>query len=245
MSIESSEPVIKPKFRFNINIQKQQVVVGIIILIALVPSVFFYTQYRQAQSRLANPELYSKEETKKLVDAVAKFMELPSDETPTLATVNDKQKLSNQAFFSHAENGDKVLIYTNAKKAILYRPSINKIIDVAPINIGPANSATASSVQPTATPTPMTFILLNGTEIVGLTRTFETKLKAKVPSVKVLDKDNAKKNDYTKSILIDVKGDKGTQAAQLATELNLTVSALPSGEATPASDFLVILGTDK
>jgi len=47
--------------------------------------------------------------------------------------VTDANSFSNQAGFENAENGDKVLIYTNAKKAILYRPSINEIIVVTDI----------------------------------------------------------------------------------------------------------------
>ena len=36
----------------------------------------------------------------------------------------------------NAKVGFKVLIYTQAKKAILYDPGANKIVEVAPVNIG-------------------------------------------------------------------------------------------------------------
>ena len=67
---------------------------------------------------------------------------LPEDEIPTVATVSDPEKLKEQPFFSDAKKGDKVLIYANAKKAILYDPMANKIVTVAPINIGPEDTKT-------------------------------------------------------------------------------------------------------
>ena len=67
--------------------------------------------------------------------AVSKLMVLPTDETPTMATVSDPEKLKNQAFFVNAKVGDKVLIYTKARKAILFSPSQNKIIEVSPLNV--------------------------------------------------------------------------------------------------------------
>ena len=63
-------------------------------------------------------------------------MVLPKDETPTLATVSDPEKLKDQRFFVNAVKGDKVLVYSLAKKAILYSPSLDKIIEVAPVNVG-------------------------------------------------------------------------------------------------------------
>ena len=35
------------------------------------------------------------------------------------------------------KNGDKVLIYSQAGKAYLYDPVINKLLEVAPINLKP------------------------------------------------------------------------------------------------------------
>jgi hypothetical protein len=71
------------------------------------------------------------EENKALLDRVGAVIILPDDETPTIATVSDLDKLKGQPFFAKAELGDKVLIYAKAKKAILYRPSTNKIVELA------------------------------------------------------------------------------------------------------------------
>lgn len=61
---------------------------------------------------------------------------LPEGETPTVGTVTDPEKLKDQAFFEKAKIGYRVIIYTNAKKAILYDPDSDKIVEVAPLNIG-------------------------------------------------------------------------------------------------------------
>ena len=82
-------------------------------------------------------------EVKKLVAEVGNLVLLPEGETPTIATVSDPEALKAQPFFAGALKDDKVLIYTTAQKAILYRPSVGKIVQIAPINIGAANTSTA------------------------------------------------------------------------------------------------------
>ncbi len=66
--------------------------------------------------------------------AIGKHYLLPSDEEPALLTVEDKTKVTS-SFFARAENGDKILVYKNNKKALLYRPSIDKIIEVGPVSM--------------------------------------------------------------------------------------------------------------
>ena len=68
------------------------------------------------------------------VIAVSQMVLLPSDVQPIILTVADEQKMKDKTFFNNAKNGDKILIYQTLKRAILFRPSISKIIDIAPIN---------------------------------------------------------------------------------------------------------------
>jgi len=73
-----------------------------------------------------------------VVSKVGSHYLLPSEE-PTVATVEDKTKLSSE-FLRAAENGDKLLLFKDAKKVILYRPSIDRIIEVGPISIADADA---------------------------------------------------------------------------------------------------------
>lgn len=112
----------------------------ILLVIALsLTSVYFYKKSTN------NPTQASQTEIKSLVQKVGKLAVIPTDETPTLATVSDPSALKGQAFFVDAIEGDKVLIYTNAKKAVLYRPSVNRVINIAPLNLG--DTQTPSSAQ--------------------------------------------------------------------------------------------------
>lgn len=97
-------------------------------------------------------------EANALIAKVSKLMVLPADETPTIATVTDIEAVKDQPFFANAQNNDKVLIYQKAGKAILYRESENKIIEVGAVNFNqalaspePAVVATPT-VKPTLTP---------------------------------------------------------------------------------------------
>lgn len=93
-----------------------------------------YHYYYQYKKTLKNSAVEGKSEAQSLSDTIGKFMELPEGEEPTLATVTDVEKIKDQPFFAKAQNGDKALIYTKNGKAILYRPSTGKIIEVSMIS---------------------------------------------------------------------------------------------------------------
>lgn len=106
-------------------------VIAVVLILASIASAFyFYTKYNELKS---NPDMIATQELASIVEKVGKLIELPTDETPSLATVEDIDSLKNEAFFSTAQNGDKLLLYTNEQLAILYRPSTDKIVKVAPL----------------------------------------------------------------------------------------------------------------
>lgn len=117
-------------------------IVGVVVIIVAV-GVFLYQKNKAVTPTADNPQAVQAE-VQKVVSEVGKLIELPIGETPTVATVTDITKLKSQPFFQNAKNGDKVLIYANAKKAILYDPSAKKVLNVTPINIGTPSAQTAS-----------------------------------------------------------------------------------------------------
>lgn len=96
----------------------------VVLLIVVVLTVVLFQRSRR-----------SDQDHQAVIQHVSEFMVLP-DEEPTVAEVTDKDQLQGQEFFDPAENGDVVLFYTKSQKAILYRPSIKKVVEVARIEIG-------------------------------------------------------------------------------------------------------------
>lgn len=176
-----------------------------------------------------------------LVKTVGELMFLPSEE-PTIATVTDKEKLAKQPFFAQAENGDKVIIYTQAKKAILYRPTQKKIVDVAPL-------ITDATAQPQTAPAAATtekvsLTLLNGSAKPGVTNSIDDQLIKKYPNLTIAAKKAATKTDYAQTIVVDLTGKNTQLAAQIAADLGGVVNALPESESKPTTELVVIVGNN-
>jgi len=227
-----------------------KLIIILIVIIAVGVSVYFYFQYQKNQKLLQNPTLAAAEETRLLLEKVSKIIELPAGENPTVATVSDKSKLSDQQFFANAQDGDKVLIYIKTSKAILYRPSTNKIVEVAPVNnsvisITPAVTKTATSsssvTQESKTAKTVKIAIYNGTQTAGLAGSYEEKLMDKIENIEVVEKGNTE-GDYTSNLVIDLTGKNSVIAKQIALVVEGETSELPEVETKPDADILVIVG---
>ena len=138
------------------------VILGITTLGALTFGV--YTHRELSKERIKTSELSrnlnerqnslnDSNQPENIIATVGKLIILPENEKPTIATVTDLAKLQNQPFFNNAEIGDKVLIYTQSKKAILFRPSTSRIIEYAPLQMDESTN-TEGSVAGATTKSP-------------------------------------------------------------------------------------------
>ena len=103
------------------------------IIIAVVAISFggvFYFKLNKSNNLFLNKQ---EKEINNIISKVSKLYLFPEGENPTVATVSDPSALKDQAFFSSSQKGDNVLIFPKLGKAVLYRPSINKIIDIVSV----------------------------------------------------------------------------------------------------------------
>jgi hypothetical protein len=125
---------------------KNLFLVGLVVF--FIASVVVYSLFIYGNDQ-TDPNVAIEKEIKSLTASIGKFMELPAEEQPNLATVTDQAKLKGQDFFANAQNGDKLLVYPKAKKAILFRPSTRKIIEATNLT---SDSHSAPVVSPEINP---------------------------------------------------------------------------------------------
>ncbi|OGI90570.1 hypothetical protein A2911_00385 [Candidatus Nomurabacteria bacterium RIFCSPLOWO2_01_FULL_40_15] len=108
----------------------------IFLFLAVVAGITARYYFHNKDVLYESSAVIAKTEAQALAEKVGMLMLLPTGEVPTVATVSDPKVLQNQSFFIDVKKGDKVLIYANAQKAVLYRPEIDKIVNIAPVNFG-------------------------------------------------------------------------------------------------------------
>lgn len=185
---------------------------------------YYYRQYQHLKSNPPSADAVAQQEVDKTVTAVAKLYNLPKDEKPTIATVKDKDATKKQygAFFNNAENGDVSLIYSNAKLAILYRPSTNKIVNVSTVTI--QNNTAKVKVIGTS----------------SARKTVADTLKAQ--QLATTDGGDAKTPPTTITV-VDLSGKNADEAKKIADTIKGTVGTLPAGEDKPTdADILIVAG---
>jgi hypothetical protein len=119
---------------FKISKDKLNLTISIVlsIVILMIIGAVIYLQYNA--SKILDLNATERQKTNEMIDKISSLIYLPQGETPTYAIIANIDKLQGQSFFRQAQNGDVVLVYNQAKKAFLYRPTINKIIEVGPVS---------------------------------------------------------------------------------------------------------------
>lgn len=107
------------------------IIIGLLVVLALLAGGWYYLK-----NRSQNPDAVAQKQLAETVAAVGRFMLLPDGEQPTLAIVSDLSKLEGQPFFKNAVEGDRVLIYPESRKVIMYSPAKGKIVEVGALNPG-------------------------------------------------------------------------------------------------------------
>lgn len=112
----------------------------IVALLCVVLGIYFYLS---AQKDLDDPAY--------IIDRISEHIVLPDDEKPGMLTITDRSKVKTD-FLQSSATGDKVLIYQNHKKAIIYRPSKDRVVDILDVNVGDASTEKPKAAWPAELP---------------------------------------------------------------------------------------------
>ena len=105
------------------------IVLGVLVVATSGSALHFYLRTRPGTDR-TNTKASDERET--LVRRVGQLIVLP-DEQPEIATVTNPDALRSDPFFAQAKVGDKLLIFTKARRAILFDPVAGVIVNAAPL----------------------------------------------------------------------------------------------------------------
>lgn len=115
---------------------RRKIILGILVLIIVIFLISFVKTQRELTKlrTSAGQQEIVREEIEKIVEQVKKHILIPEGEVPTMATVVNAQELiAEQPFYSGAQDGDKVLLYLEIQRAIIYSPERDIIVNVGPL----------------------------------------------------------------------------------------------------------------
>ena len=127
-------------------------IAGVLLLFVILAAMFYvmptttmFGTKKQASLTENATQNNGKTEMQIVLEEVGKQYLLPEGEVPTLALVTSLDDIKTQPFFAKAQVGDVVLMYLEAKKGILWRPSTKQIVEVGPLRIKDPDTSTITS----------------------------------------------------------------------------------------------------
>lgn len=110
--------------------KKMALISGAILFVVLAVAGYFAWQYFNDTSRM------NRETVARIKEEVARIYELPKEEEPSVAQLNDPSSLEGQEFYKAAQKGDYLLIYQKEQLALIYRDATKKLINVDHVEVG-------------------------------------------------------------------------------------------------------------
>ncbi len=240
---------------------KTSFILGIVVTLVFGLFVIWAVSSLRDASEKEAANVFKGQFDEKVLKEIGNVVALP-DEIPQVMTVQDVSKLSGQAFFVGASNGDMVLAFPKAQKAVLYRPTDKKVIGYSSINIpqqpqdepSQASNSATNNKKAKISPTPIKkqelprVVILNGTKEKGLAKKASDLLDKK--NVEVVSLGNTI-GDYKNSRVASVSKTKKVTSDDLQkivsniTKVPVKIGALPEKEKVSGStDVVIILGDD-
>lgn len=196
-------------------------VLNIVVIVGLgVSTVLFYIKYQDAkEAALTGDQKLAKYEKE-----INKTYTLPTDEKAQLYDVNNADQLkkdeANKDFFKDIQNGDVLLIYTNNKLGIIYRPATKKIIKTGPLAF---KQQLTAAIVGAKTDREAVIAVLKRAFANDITSATEVDAKTPITA--------------GTTIVVDLTGNNKDLAAKLASELKGKVDNVPEGQDRPADTF--------
>jgi len=217
----------------------------VLFVLATLSSVYFYIQWKRVLTEVSFGATDTAEEIARFTAVISEFVQLPSGEEPTIATVIDAEQLRGQPFFAQAQNGDKVLIYIEARRAILFRPSTHMIIEMTPIFFDETGEMLTipeiENEDVVTLPTTARVVYYNGSGIQGRAAEFEQLVQSEFTNTETVFITNSFQS-YEGIQVVDLSGEHTLQAAQIAEFFGGVVVDFPADESRPDADILIIIG---
>jgi hypothetical protein len=133
---------------------KQKLIYILVFLIisgTIASAYYYYDRYSQASKQLTALKSQAPnsppDENAKIIAAVTKLVELPQTPPDGIGQITDKNQYKNLVFYNEIVNGDYLLIYVQANKAVIYRPSTNKLVNIYPVSV--SNTADSGNANVT------------------------------------------------------------------------------------------------
>lgn len=179
----------------------------------------------------------------KLLDKIQTLAIVPFDETPTLVSVADAANLKLDPIFANTQNGDVLVVYQQARLAILYRPTVEKLVNMANISGGEAKGVAVAPKEVTSSTSAVLkpkIAIYFATDSAQLRVDTRKMIATQLRGAQIV-KEVFTRGDYENNIVNDVNGSQQEATDALIRALNATKGEIPSTEQNIQADIAIII----